>query len=450
MVLAASEDKTFRGGFVAAPGRPWAWANALQDLAVYHAVWSRDLYQIATGLLAMGDRPAANRALDYLWNVQQRPDGSFPQNSRLDGTPVFGGLQMDEVSFPIVLAHQLGRTGRGGLGRTSSRRRTSSSRTARARPGALGERRRLLPGHDRGRDRRPGVRRRHRPEQRRRTHARDATCRRPTRGSATLSRWTGDHQRAATASSPYFLRITATGDANAGTKIQVSDGGPLIDQRAVVDPSFLELVRLGVQARRRPGHPQLAGRRRPDSWATRTPNGPFWHRASFDGYGERRDGIASGSRPTTGSGLDARTRLAAARPASAASTSWRPASTGAGAISTPWPLRGRRDSHFIAEQVWDHRPPAGRPGLPRRASRPSRAAPLAWTHAQFLRLACSIDAGYPSRPRRSSPAATRRSSAAAERLGGLQPSRSQLPECEIVRITPFRVLSFGVLSRLTP
>src|SRR3954449_3470851 len=108
MVLAASEDKTFRGGFVAAPGRPWAWANELQFLHVYHAVWSRDLYQIATALIAMGDVPAARRSLDYLWTVQQRPDGSFPQNSRLDGEPVFGGLQMDEVAFPIVLNNQLG------------------------------------------------------------------------------------------------------------------------------------------------------------------------------------------------------------------------------------------------------------------------------------------------------------------------------------------------------
>ena len=111
MVLAASEDKTYRGGFVAAPGRPWAWANVLQSLPVYHAVWSRDLYEIATALIAMGDRAAANRALDYLFNVQQRPDGSYPQNSRLSGEAVFGGLQMDEVSFPTVLAGQLGRTG---------------------------------------------------------------------------------------------------------------------------------------------------------------------------------------------------------------------------------------------------------------------------------------------------------------------------------------------------
>src|SRR4029079_690788 len=111
MVLAASEDKTYRGGFVAAPARPWAWANVLQSLAVYHAVWSRDLYEIATALIAMGDQAAANRALDYLFTVQQRPDGSYPQNSRLSGEPVFGGLQMDEVSFPTVLAWQLGRTG---------------------------------------------------------------------------------------------------------------------------------------------------------------------------------------------------------------------------------------------------------------------------------------------------------------------------------------------------
>src|SRR3712207_8271261 len=50
-------------------------------------------------LIAMGDVAAAERALDHLWTVQQRPDGSFPQNARLDGQPVFGGLQMDEVAL---------------------------------------------------------------------------------------------------------------------------------------------------------------------------------------------------------------------------------------------------------------------------------------------------------------------------------------------------------------
>src|ERR1044072_6162252 len=90
---------------------PWVWGTGLKNPSgPYHLVWSRDLYQIATALIAAGDSPAANRALDFLFNVQQKPDGSFPQNSRVDGTPVWTGLQLDEVAFPIVLAYQLGRT----------------------------------------------------------------------------------------------------------------------------------------------------------------------------------------------------------------------------------------------------------------------------------------------------------------------------------------------------
>ena len=77
--------------------------------AVYHAVWSRDLYEIVTALIADGDLAGAGRALDYLFNLQQKPDGSFPQNSFVNGTPHWGGLQLDEVGDPIILAYQLGR-----------------------------------------------------------------------------------------------------------------------------------------------------------------------------------------------------------------------------------------------------------------------------------------------------------------------------------------------------
>jgi glucoamylase len=111
MVLAASEDKTFRGGFVASPTMPWAWGTGLNNPSgAYHLVWSRDLYEIVTALIVDGDLAGAGRALDYLFNVQQKRDGSFPQNSKLDSTPVFGGLQLDEVGDPIILAYQLGRT----------------------------------------------------------------------------------------------------------------------------------------------------------------------------------------------------------------------------------------------------------------------------------------------------------------------------------------------------
>ena len=77
MILAAAEDKTNPGAYVAAPASPWAFGTD-DPSGPYHLVWSRDLYQIATGLIAAGDRAGANRALDFLFDVQQKPDGSFP------------------------------------------------------------------------------------------------------------------------------------------------------------------------------------------------------------------------------------------------------------------------------------------------------------------------------------------------------------------------------------
>ena len=60
----------------------------------------------------MGDKAAARRSVDWLFDVQQLPDGSFPQNSDVEGTPVWSELQLDEVALPIVLARLVGRDGR--------------------------------------------------------------------------------------------------------------------------------------------------------------------------------------------------------------------------------------------------------------------------------------------------------------------------------------------------
>ena len=58
MVLAASEDKRNRGAFVASPTMPWAWGTGLQTPSgPYHLVWSRDLYEIATALIAEATPP---------------------------------------------------------------------------------------------------------------------------------------------------------------------------------------------------------------------------------------------------------------------------------------------------------------------------------------------------------------------------------------------------------
>jgi glucoamylase len=388
LVLASSEDKTYRGGFVAAPGRPWAWANKLQDLAVYHAVWSRDLYQIATALIAMGDRAAAQRALHYLFTVQENPDGSYPQNSRLDGTPVFGGLQMDEVSFPTLLAWQLHRIGAAAWGHISR----SEDYVVANGPSTPGDRWENAAGYS------------------------PATIAAEIAGlvvGAKIAAHNGDAARAhhyrqvadgwrhqlrhwtvttngPLSGHPYFLRIT-DGNANAPTKVQLSDGGPLIDQRRVLDPSFLELVRLGVLSPRNPAvvnTVHLVDRK----LGYHTANGPFWHRASFDGYGEKKDGsewepTPTGSGITHGRGWPLLTgergeyRLAGGH--------------GAALMLATMARSADNQSLFLPEQVWDHRAPSGsgprfRPGEPTFS-----ATPLAWTHAQFIRLAWSMMRGAP-------------------------------------------------------
>ena len=390
MLLAAHEDKTFRGGFVAAPARPWAWANELQHLPVYIAVWSRDLYQIATGLLAAGDSAAANRALDYLWSVQQRPDGSFPQNSRLDGEPVFGGLQMDEVSFPIVLAWQLGRTGAAdwdNVRLSADFLVARGPRTDQERWENIGgfspatiaaEIAALVCAADIARENGDAA-----AAQRYLTTADE--------WQRNLERWTLT-TNGPLSPEPYYLRITDNGDAKSGAQIQISDGGPLIDQRRVVDPSFLEMVRLGVKSA---DDPNIASTLRVVDLDLmyETANGPFWHRASFDGYGEKRDGsqwepVDPGSGETIGRGWPLLTGERGEYALAAGMAAQQYLDTMAGVAEDS-------GSEVIAEQVWDHNPPAGTGPRFVPGENTFSATPLAWSHAQFVRLAHSIDAGRP-------------------------------------------------------
>ena len=49
---------------------------------------------------------------------------------------------------------------------------------------------------------------------------------------------------------------------------------------------------------------------------------------------------------------------------------------------------------MLPEQVWDENEPSGEPGFTTGEGTFS-ATPLAWTHAQYIRLAWSIDEGEP-------------------------------------------------------
>ena len=105
-VLLAHEDKTFSGAFVASASIPWGQVKGDDDLGGYHLVWTRDMVQTASALLACGRAETARRALVYLACTQQQ-DGGFAQNFWIDGTPYWGGKQLDEVAFPLILAWRL-------------------------------------------------------------------------------------------------------------------------------------------------------------------------------------------------------------------------------------------------------------------------------------------------------------------------------------------------------
>jgi glucoamylase len=391
MTLAAHEDKTHRGAFIASPTMPWSWGTGFEQpkSGVYHAVWSRDLYQIATAMLAAGDRGAAERGLSFVFDKQQRADGSIRQNTFVDGTPHWDGTQQDEVAFPIVLAWQLQRDD----AQTYAQHiKPAADWLVKTGPMTDMDRWENQSGWS------PG------------TIASEIAgliC------AADIARKNGDDASAATyeqtaddwqknveswtattngpySDKPYYLRITKDANPNDGSTYSIGDSGPsAMDERRVVDPSFLELVRLGVK---RPDDPTILNTIGvvDQQLAVDTPNGRFWHRANFDGYGEQLDGQPWNSFPP-----DTRATRGRAWPIFSGERGEYDLLAGQSANAQLAAMAGAaNEGDLIPEQVWDDQPPSGMPGFPPGEGTLS-ATPLAWSHAQFVRLAWSIQDGHP-------------------------------------------------------
>jgi glucoamylase len=392
MTLAAHEDKANRGAFVASPTMPWVWGTGLEKPSgVYHAVWSRDLYQIVTAMLAAGDRGAADRALTYLFTKQQKPDGSFWQNTLVDGTPHWTSVQQDEVAFPIVLAWQLGRTDAATWAQhvklAADYVDSTGPKTLQDRwenqdgwsPGTIAsEIAGLICAADIAR--------------------KNGATADAARYEATADTWQRSVESWTATSNgpysdkPYYLRLTKDANPNDGSTYSIGDSGPTAaDERTVVDPSFLELVRLGVKKSDDPtilNSIAVADRR----LAVDTPNGRYWHRFDFDGYGETRTGAPWDITFQAGS----QTTIGRAWPIFAGERGEYELAAGSGSAKARLAAiaGAANQGGLIAEQVWDENPPSGQPGHPRGEGTLS-ATPLAWSHAQFVRLAWSIEAGRP-------------------------------------------------------
>lgn len=382
MVLKASEDKTHRGGFIASPSIPWGGGPNANEPTVsgYHAVWCRDLYQVATAFQAMGDRATARRALDYLFRIQQKADGSFPQNSRVDGRPIGGGLQMDQVAFPLILAYQLGRNDR-----VTWRRHIKPAADFIVAHGPA-------TGQDRWEEK---------------AGYSPATIAAEIAGlvcAARIARIQGDSKSARLylqkadewvrgvdrwtvtntgryGHGRYYLRITENDNPNDGAKIEINSGGGTFDEREIVDAGFLELVRLGIKSANDPlvrDSLQIVD----ELINEETPGGPGWFRYNHDAYGEGPDGRPYDGR--TGKG-----RL------------WTLLNGERGEYEL---ARGEKDlarkdldtmmafanaGLMIPEQVWNRN--FGLAYLP--GSGTGSATPLAWSMAQFIRLAMNLKTG---------------------------------------------------------
>jgi glucoamylase len=375
------EDKTYRGAFIASPSIPWAGGPNANEPSVsgYHAVWARDLYHIATALAAIGDQAAANRALDYLFKIQQRPDGSFPQNSRLMESRLAVACSWIKWRLPIVLALQLRRTD---AQIWLKHIKPAADFIVTHGPVTNQDRWEEKPGYSpatiaaeiaglvcaaeiarRNRDNASAVR-----------YLKTADG-----WESALTKWTvtsnGPH-----GDRKYFLRLTEKGNPNDGDVMDINSGGGKFDQRSIVDAGFLELVRLGIKPA---NDPVIVNSLEViDSLIKRdTPFGPGWYRYNHDAYGERADGRVLRRKEWHWSSLDfaygerGEYELASGRKTklSRCLMRWRDFAN---------------DGRMIPEQVWDRsggRFSIGSGTVPRRL--------LQWSMAQFIRLAVNIQSG---------------------------------------------------------
>lgn len=384
MILKAHEDKTTRGAMVASLTAPWGGGpNANEPNAGgYHTVWARDLYQVATAFIALGDKASANRALDYLFTVQQKTDGSFPQNSWLDGRAAGGGLQMDEVAYPLILAYQLGRTDN----ETWLKHvKPAADFIVKNGPATPQERWEEEAGYSpstiaaeiAGLVCAAEIARRNNDES-----TADKYLQTADEWARNVERWT------ATKSGPYgdgnyYIRISDDDDPNDGARLDINSNGGTYDERLIVDAGFLELVRLGIK---RADDPLIL-----KSLAVvdklikmETPNGAAWYRYNHDAYGERLDGGNYDARAGRGRLW---TLLTGERGQYDLALNDRPTALKRLDAMMDFANKGL----MIPEQVWDRR--GHLQARQKIGEGTGSATPLAWAMAQFIRLVVNLQEG---------------------------------------------------------
>jgi glucoamylase len=396
-VLRIHEAKRFPGGMIASLSIPWGFAKGDEDMGGYHLVWPRDLVETAGGLLSIGAYEEVRRVLTYLQNTQEA-DGHWPQNMWMDGSAYWGGLQMDETAFPILLVDIARR--KGALDEQELAGMWPMVRQAAAFLLANGP----VTPQDRWEED-PG----YSPftlavEIAALLAAADLAELHKDSPAAELLRETADmwnaHVEAWTYVTDtdlakqvgvegYYVRIAPPEQTESSSPAQgfvPIKNRPPGESRApaaqIVSPDALALVRFGLRSA---DDPRILNTVKVIDSVLKTdmPAGPIWRRYNEDGYGEHEDGS-----PFDGSGVGRSWPLLTGERAHyelAAGHSDK-------ARSLLAALRGfSNPGGLLPEQIWDG------PDMPERElflGHPSGSAmPLVWAHAEYLKLCRSLDDG---------------------------------------------------------
>ena len=402
MALHAAEDKTYPGANVAGLATPWGNdvnGDALDD--GYHRVWGRDLYEQATGLIADGDTAQARQMAQFMWNDQwigsatagsgtTYQAGAFPRYSPVSG--VAGATaqelgcceQLDQDSYAIVLAYLTGLTDSA----TYARIKVTANHIVAGGPQTT-ERWEEQYGYS--------------PSSMSAEIAGlvvAATIATANGDPASASSWdaTADSWRNSLDAKTYttsgywgghsyFERIDQSGNPNDGAQICFQEG--CYYAHDVVDPGFLELVRLGIRA---PGDAEVAaslaatvaGTDGNSSLQVSLSDGDvYFHRYVHDSYGESN---------TDCSGWPANAGNNHGRlwPVLSGERGEYAVATGqSAAVYLKSMADATNQGNFVPEQVWDRSNPACfAEGTPT-----GSAAPLMWAEGQYIRLAQDMAAG---------------------------------------------------------
>lgn len=394
-LLLAHEDKSYPGALIASMSIPWGEVHGDEDgLGGYHLVWTRDLCQSVTALLAAGNTETPYRSLIYL-AASQRPDGGFYQNFWIDGDPYWTGIQLDGVAFPVLLAWRLYELEglkafdpypmvlkaaeyliRRGPATPQDRWEESSGYS----PSTLAANIAAL------------------------ICAAELARIKKEEGTALffeeyadfleshLERWTVTTEGTPLPGiSRHYIRINPVDPKGPRPDEDPNHGSLIINNRPpgsqyefpageIVDAGFLELVRYGI---RPPGDPLIEDSLKVVDALLKveTPFGPCWRRYNHDGFGQREDGG-----PYVGWGRGRAWPLLTGERAHYELAAGRDIKRYIRAME-----RFASPGGMLPEQVWDE---ADRPEWGMYSGRPTGSAmPLMWAHAEYIKLLRSAQDG---------------------------------------------------------